>query len=282
MSSTTEQIMEWLGAVNMNDNPRVVWVDTEAAISELVYTLDCYRRDSPAIFIDIREVGRSRKRTISVIQLYDAVEHVAYLIDVLTLGEKCFTAPAKDDWTLKDILEDKGIRKVFFDVREDSHALYTHHDIVLGGVHDLQLMELATRSHCRGYVSDLSTCIRREASTSEEDMSSWTEIEEKSLQLFGPKWGDSEIFNQRPLPEDIRLRCAQNVQLLSHLYTRYRSRLTPEWKRSMVSASADRVQLSQSADFNGRGIYMAVAPKGWHEIEDCPGALVRFYPGPVI
>jgi exonuclease 3'-5' domain-containing protein 1 len=278
MSASTGWIIERPEGVDLSNRLRVVWVDTEAAISELVYTLDCYRRDYPAIFINIEGVNISHNGTISIMQIYDAVEHVAYLVDVLTLGEKCFTTPAKHDRTLKDILENNNIRKVFFDVRDDSHALYTHHDIALEGIHDIQLMELGTRRYCRAYVKDLSICIRRDAPISKADMLSWINIKGKGLELLAIELGGSlKVFGQRPLPQDTIQYCTQSVQLLSQLYAHYRSKLTPAWKERMISASKDRVRQSQSANFNGQGIYMAMAPDGWHEIERCPGALVKFH-----
>jgi exonuclease 3'-5' domain-containing protein 1 len=278
MSLRTDRIAEWLRSVNLNNRPRVVWIETEAAISELVYTLDGYRRDSPAIFIGLKGENILYRGEISIMLVYDAVEHVVYLIDGLKLGEKCFTTPAKHDRTLKDILENKDVRKVFFDVRSNSHALFTHHGIALDGIHDVQLMELATRSYCRAYVKLLSTCISEDAAISTEDMLSWTNIKEKVRQLLAAdKGGSLDVFIQRPLPEDVRQYCAQDAQLLSQLYAHYRSKLTPEWKERMISASKDRVRQSQSANFFGPRIHMFMAPDGWHEIEDCPGALIRVH-----
>jgi exonuclease 3'-5' domain-containing protein 1 len=69
-----------------------------------------------------------------------------YLIDVLSLRHECFTACGEGGNNLKDSLESNAIPKVFFDVRNDSDALYSHFKIKLDGVIDLQLMELATRS----------------------------------------------------------------------------------------------------------------------------------------
>jgi hypothetical protein len=48
--------------------------------------------------------------------------------------------------TLKMIFESETIQKVFFDVRNDSDALYYHFGISLAGVHDIQVMEFAVRT----------------------------------------------------------------------------------------------------------------------------------------
>ena len=65
--------------------------------------------------------------------------------------------------TLRDILETSAIPKVVFDVRNDSEALYSHFNIRLTSVHDIQLMELATRMLSKKCVNGLSKCIKRDA-----------------------------------------------------------------------------------------------------------------------
>ena len=69
-----------------------------------------------------------------------------YLIDVHTLGELVFTTVGIDNpnVTLKSILENETIPKVFFDVRNDSNALFFLYNIKLAGIHDLQVMQAAT------------------------------------------------------------------------------------------------------------------------------------------
>jgi exonuclease 3'-5' domain-containing protein 1 len=54
-----------------------------------------------------------------------------YLIDVHTLGEEAFDTAGVGEITLKDILQDEEIPKVFFDVRNDSDALFSHFGIAL-------------------------------------------------------------------------------------------------------------------------------------------------------
>ncbi|KAL8948658.1 MAG: hypothetical protein Q9222_005169 [Ikaeria aurantiellina] len=87
-----------------------------------------------------------------------------YLIDIHTLGGRAFTTiDPNTAQTLKAILESDGIPKVFFDVRNDSDALYAHYGIKLAGIKDLQLMELATRAFNKKFVNGLSKCIDKDA-----------------------------------------------------------------------------------------------------------------------
>ncbi|KIX97331.1 uncharacterized protein Z520_06783 [Fonsecaea multimorphosa CBS 102226] len=68
-----------------------------------------------------------------------------YVVELRHLGHLAFCVPGGDGRTLKAILESDAIPKAFFDVRNASAALFAQHQITLGGVHDVQLMELATR-----------------------------------------------------------------------------------------------------------------------------------------
>ncbi|KAH7263749.1 hypothetical protein BKA59DRAFT_449943 [Fusarium tricinctum] len=207
---TIEVPIEWFDPLVLSDIPTVVQVNTEAAISELVVTLDRYRPGYAVIFIDIQG---------------------------------------------------------------------TQYGIVLEGAHDIQLMELATRSLCRGYVSGLATCIARDDTIPAEDVLRW--INMGGGQFSADFNSAFEDFKQRPFSNGTRRHCPQKFKLLVRLYDHYSSELTPEWKARMVSATKDRVRQSQSAGVDDHEIDMGRAPDGWHEIEDCPGESANFYPGRV-
>lgn len=280
MAISTVRILHWLEGVRLNNRSRCVWVDTAPAMSQLVYALDNYRRDEPVMFVDIQGATLSRNGAISIMQIYDAVDHVAYLIDVATRGQRCFTTPARNGRTLKQVLENKNIIKVFFDVRADSETLYTHHGIVLQGIHDVQLMEVATRSYCRGYVRDLSFCIGKDANFTTEDMINWIHLTGTRIGPFSADTdGSSKVFHQRHLLHGTRLYSPQKFNFLMQLHAHYKSKLTPEWEERMISASEDRVRQSQSAGVDDQEINMGRAPDGWHEIEACSGELANSYLG---
>ncbi|CAF3625678.1 unnamed protein product [Fusarium graminearum] len=180
------------------------------------------------------------------------------------MGDKCFSTPGSNRRTLKDILECDNITKVFFDVRNDSDALYGSYQIKLAGIHDLQLMELATRSFSRRCVNGLSKCIERDAPLSVRERLDWVRIKEAGVRLFAPeKGGAYEVFNERPLPDAIKLYCAQDVQILPRLWAHYDGKMGQRWREKMIAASKARVELSQSATYNGKGRHMALAPSGW-------------------
>lgn len=100
-------------------------------------------------------------------------------------------------------------------MRNDSDALYSHFGIKLAGVQDLQLMELATRSFPRRRVNGLARCIENDAPMTAAERQRWKATKQKGVDLFAPERGGSyEVFNVRPLAEDIIQYCVEDVRLL--------------------------------------------------------------------
>lgn len=241
-------------------------IDTATAMSALVDILDNQPTTPPSFYIDLEGVNLSRHGTISILQIYVLPNRKAYLVDIHALGEKAFsTLGSAAGLTFKDILESETIPKVFFDVRRDSDALFSHFQIRLAGVQDLQLMEFATRTFPRGtHVNGLARCIEHHASLTAAERSAWAATKERGLRLFAPERGGSyQVFNERPLSEEITRYCVQDVHFLPRLWARYHGRLTKAWEEKVRRASRDRVALSQTPGFNGMGKHMALAPAGW-------------------
>jgi exonuclease 3'-5' domain-containing protein 1 len=264
MASNLDTVTQRLTTIKLEDKPAIIFVNNATAIAELVDSLDGPPTVQPSIFIDLEGVNLSRHGTISIMQVYYLPIKCTYLIDVYTLGDKCFSTPGRNGRTLKEILESDSVTKVFFDVRNDSDALHGNYQIKLAGIHDLQLMELSTRSFSRRCVNGLSKCIERDAPLSIQERLAWVQTKESGLRLFAPeKGGRYEVFNERPLPDAIKFYCAQDVQILPRLWDYYDGKMGQKWREKMIAASKARVQSSQSATYNGKGRHMALAPTGW-------------------
>jgi exonuclease 3'-5' domain-containing protein 1 len=243
-------------------------IDAATAMSALVDVLDGQPTSPPSLYIDLEGVNLSRHGSISILQVYVLPRRQAYLVDDHTLGETAFSAASPTTGRiLKDILEAEDIPKVFFDVRNDSDALYSHFQISLAGIQDLQLMEASVREYPPKFVHGLAKCIGEAPDLlSPEEWTAWEAAKERGRDLFVPERGGSyAVFNERPLPEDIRLYCVQDVHLLPRLWEIYNKRLTPDWEGRVRDLSRDRVALSQSPEFNGQGRHMALAPPEWRE-----------------
>lgn len=125
-------------------------------------------------------------------------------------------------------------------------------------------MELATRLFSRRCVNGLSKCIERDAPLSYADRADWVQKKNLGTRLFAPeKGGCYEVFNKRPMDEDILRYCANDVQILPRLWTYYNAKMSKFWIEKVLEASEARIRLSQSLSFNGKGRHMALGPVGW-------------------
>lgn len=259
-----ELVTTLLNEVKIETSCSAVIIDTTRAMSKLLDDLEGLPTNPPSLYIDLEGENLSRDGTISILQLYLRPEKVTYLVDIFTLREQAFATLSQNGRTFQQILEDAHIPKVIFDVRNDSDALHTHYHIRLAGIHDLQLMELATRTFNRRHVNGLAKCIERDASLSFEENQKWKRCKDKGVHLFAPESGGSyKVFNDRPLREEIREYCIQDVHFLPRLWDHYDGRLSQSWRSKVVKATMDRVNESQSNSYVPHGRHKALAPLGW-------------------
>ncbi|KAK7441061.1 3'-5' exonuclease [Colletotrichum acutatum] len=241
-------------------------INTSEGISTLVDYLSGLPNDAtPSHYVDLEGDNLSRHGIISILQLYVAPKQHTYLLDIHALGQRAFsTQGERTGKTIKDFLENPDIKKVFFDVRNDSDALFHHFRISLDGIQDLQLMEFASRYNKAGFLSGLAKCIERNAPLTPEEIFSWRAVKVIGHNLFNPQSGGSyTVFNQRPLSPEILRYCIQDVQYLPRLWHVYDQRLGESWKHAVVEETKNRVLQSQGSDYNGQGRHMTEPPADW-------------------
>jgi exonuclease 3'-5' domain-containing protein 1 len=260
-SSDKTDVIEIIQETELHEAPPSGLIDTFAAIALLVESLSDLPNHPPSIYVDLEGINLSRHGTISILQIYVLPIDRTYLVDVHILRGEAFSTVAKNGHTLKSILESEHISKAFFDIRNDSDALYSLYGIRVAGICDIQLMELATRSFSKRCISGLVKCIERDLTMTARERQNWRAKKERGVKLFAPEHGGSyEVFNSRPLSEEVKEYCMQDVQLLPRLWLHYSPMLEPSWKRKVEDATKDRIKLSQSAYFNGEGRHMALGP----------------------
>lgn len=146
-------------------------------------------------------------------------------------------------------------------MRNDSDALYSHFSVSLAGIHDIQLMELATRPHSKKFLHGLKRCITSDLSLGAHEERRWTEQKNRGRRLFAPEMGGSyEVFNERPIGEEIALYCTQDVQFMPGLWAHYVVRLTAAWRGRVRAETLRRVRESQTENYDGRGRDRAFGP----------------------
>jgi exonuclease 3'-5' domain-containing protein 1 len=255
-------------------------VRTTATISKVVDMLIAVHLQpstpaSPVMYVDLEGINLSRHGTISIMTILATSDLLptdyVFLINVHTLGAQAFTTPGTNGQTLQSILQDATKTKVFFDVRNDSDALYAHYRITLAGIEDVQLMESATRptTQSRRFVAGLAKCIEQNLSTMPTQstfLAAWKLTKEKGEKLFNPVRGGSyDVFNQRPIPADIIAYCAGDVVHLPALRAVFFAQ-TARQRDIIADQTAKRVLVWQSADYEPQGPDKARAP--WSEAQD--------------
>jgi exonuclease 3'-5' domain-containing protein 1 len=236
----------------------------------------------PTLYVDLEGIKLSRNGSVSLLTLLihsNGKPDRVYLVDIHTLGSSAFTTISssssnREIQTLKDILENRKIPKVFFDVRNDSDALFGHFGIKMKGIIDLQLMENASRhtgASGKRFLDGLGKCIQRDSGLSDAEKKVWETSKDKGKKLFAPeKGGHYETFNERPLHDDLNIYCEQDVRLLPRLHEIYDARLrkmSGSWARKIKNETRRRLEQSMAASYEPNGKDKALAPV-WKEVSD--------------
>jgi len=245
----------------------VTSIDSEARLLPLLDIIANLAVNPPSLYIDLEGIALGRHGSISILSLYIAPTKKTYFIDIHSLGEAAFSATTNSGTSLKTVLESSTIPKVVFDIRNNSNALFSLFQISIDGIKDLQLMELASRTGSREFVSDLAMCIENESPISVAAKIEWRLINERGCRLLAPEMGGRyEVFNERPLKHEIIQYCTQDVALLPDLYDVYSAKLRQReqtfWRVYVREMTSTRIKLSQSLGYDGNSNNKAL---GWND-----------------
>jgi exonuclease 3'-5' domain-containing protein 1 len=222
--------------------------------------------------MDLEGVKLGRRGSISILSLYLATTKKVYLVDIHILGGTAFSTRNGAGDSLKAILEASIIPTVFFDIRNDSDALFSHYQISVDGVKDLQLMELSTRTFSKKYAAGRAKCIQNCDTISSAVKAEWHLGEDGASRLYDSKKGGRyEIFNERPMKPEIVQYCARDVALLPELWNVYSARLRPAgqafWRVKVRAATAEQVKIPKSATYDGEARSKVLGPWNEEQIE---------------
>ncbi|KIW22036.1 uncharacterized protein PV07_12563 [Cladophialophora immunda] len=210
------------------------------------------------MFVDLEGVNLGRSGTIAIMQLLIPPSPVVYLVDVYRLGAKAFRLTTADGTSLQTVLESPNTLKVFFDIRNDSDALYAHFGVNVAGIIDLQVIEYATRNPRGQYVNGLAKCIEKDL----PPIPGWSLAKASGRRLFAPEEGGKyEVFLERPLSDEILKYCEQDVMLMPQLLAVYGGKLQAGPAAQLQGIVDERIRLSKTDTFNGKGRHMAVGPR---------------------
>ncbi|CAN9120446.1 unnamed protein product [Alternaria sp. RS040] len=245
-------------------------VNTSQSVAELVDKLVSIHKlkrnkalPKPVIYIDLEGLNLCREGLVSILTLLIDLETSpkgVYLVDVHTLGEEAFDTAGVGETTLKDILQDGEIPKVFFDVRNDSDALFSHFGIALQGVEDVQLMESATRETTASgrYLNGLKKCVEKSmAGGSAQHRVDWLKDKNAGERLLE---ADHKVFNERPIPTPIIAYCEGDVQCLPQLRNGLVLGRSQQWHDLVLDETKKRVASTHAPGYQPHGKDRALAP----------------------
>ncbi|PQE26782.1 3 -5 exonuclease protein [Rutstroemia sp. NJR-2017a BVV2] len=216
-------------------------IDTADGVSRLIDDISLHIPDKVSrivdsseltLFLDVKGVNLGRGGTVSILQIRVHPTSETFLVDIYRLGWQAFTTPGKlyPSETMKSILSSSLVPKVFFDVRNGPSALFSQFKISVENVLDIQLMEFYTRDFKVNNSTQLMgfwECLTHDPGITPATRATCRKIRDKGRTLFAPNHGGRpEIFNLRPLNNDLKDCIIQDLILMSVLYDCYIERLT--------------------------------------------------------
>jgi exonuclease 3'-5' domain-containing protein 1 len=212
---------------------------------------------SSSLYLDLEGKNLSRNGTLSLVAVLVYPTRRTSIIDVQTLEKSAFSTPNANGKTLKTIFEDPLIPKYFWDVRNDSDALFSHYQIRLAGVTDVQLLENASRADDKTYLHGLEKCVRMDLSLGFMERERWIRTK-KEVQALMP----NDIFSRRPLDDKTMQYCVNDVEYLPALRDVYSKRIKSEWREKAMDQSARRVVEACNPAYNPQSEAKKLGPWG--------------------
>jgi len=255
------------------DQITVTIIDTISSLHTVIDQIIDLPTDPPSLYLDLEGIRLGREGSISLISILATPQNAVYIVDIHQLQQSAFSTTSTKGESLRGMLESMNIPKVFFDIRNDSDALFSHYQIRVNGVIDLQLLELASRTYSRDFISGLAKCIQNDSIAFSTVKTNWLNIKERGSQLFDPKKGGCyEVFNERPLKAELVQYCAYDLAMSSHLWEIYSIKLRKTdmafWRYMVRKATIDRIKLSQSVGYNGQAPSKVCGPWDQYIIDE--------------
>ncbi|KAK7928810.1 3'-5' exonuclease [Apiospora marii] len=225
------------------------FVDTPAGVSEVADRLWAQAPGS-GLYADLEGTRLSRHGLLSLLILYSPLARQAFLLDIFTLKSAAFKTKGLRGFSIKQILQSNDYKKAFFDVRNDSDALFHQFGVALRNVEDIQLMENATRPYgpSRNHLHGLAKCLEIVLSSAEKK--EWAKSKDAGKALFCPESGGSyAVFNKRPQSPEIMAYCVGDVYYLPRLREKHWKKLSKIWRKRVMEESKARVLQSQQKDY---------------------------------
>ncbi|RFN52406.1 putative 3 -5 exonuclease protein [Fusarium flagelliforme] len=229
-------------------------IKSPKGLEQLLKTLDGLPTKPPSIYLD---VSSSNQEELLNLQLLVLPTNEIYVVDIKSLGTTALSAVGEEGefQSLRLVLESKTITKVGFDIRDMSRLLFHQFNVSLGGIYDLQLMELASREDGKSkrLLSGLAKCVDIDVPNSDATKLRWVQPNATT---------NLHMFNSlgHALNRSIR-----RVEMFPILWKIYRRRLGKPgeafWLAHARCESQERVERSKSNSASQYGRHLG--PDMW-------------------
>jgi hypothetical protein len=233
---------------------RVNLIDSFGCLMKLLLHLEEICGDNAALAVDFEGVKLNRHGALCLVQMTCHDDpRLVYVLDVHVLGERTFTMQTPSGTSLKGLLEQQNIRKVWFDPRNDVDALYHQFGIMPKGIFDLQLAEVGDRRN-RGlnvhFVQGLYKCLTQCPSLEAKQKVFAERINTMGKSLFEPLCGgDYSIFQRRPLHPVLLVYSAHDSRYMLVLYEMYVQAIGQQWVSRVLHAGDQRGRWCLSREY---------------------------------
>eukprot|EP00435_Cladocopium_sp_Y103_P074915 s164_g52.t1 len=221
-------------------------IDSYGSLLVMLLHIERLPKADLVVAVDFEGVKLNRSGQLCLVQItLSNMPSCVYVLDVYILPLAMhFATPSGT--SLKAILEDPAMLKIWFDPRNDVDALFHQFGIVPQHVFDLQLADVAVR---RGkglqvnFVPSLQKCLTSCDRLDRMQKTFADFINKTGKQLFEPDHGGRyEVFQQRPLLHDILVYAAHDCRYMQLLYQWYCENLSDEWNQRVLAGSRSRAQ----------------------------------------
>lgn len=209
------------------------------------------------MYLDLEGKGLGRNRTITLATVLIHPQNLTHVIDVQTLGESAFGTKSEEGDSLKSMLENPGIAKCMWDVRNNADALWAHFRVALACVTDIQLLENASRPDWvdKNRLGGLENAVKYDIKLGFMDRERWIRTRREVRNSMS-----EDVFSTRPVASSTLQHCVNDVVHLPALRKYYMSRISQEWLAKAREESHRRLAGARSPGWETQSLDEAFGP----------------------
>ena len=235
----------------------VVLVDDEDKLADMMDTIG----EPSRVNVDFEGIDLCKTGRVCLGQVHVAETDVVYVVDFVSIDNPFKASEGR----LRRLFESDATTKVFFDPRNDIDAIANQYGVTgTTNVVCLQVAELAyrkSRGEMTRFVHGLGRVMDSNLVLPWTKKSTVVDLKEAGRRLFAPERGGAyEVFEERPLREDLLLYAGADVYFFDNLYEMMFQKLPLGLQQKVINTSTKRLTEYLKPGYLAKGRHMAIAP----------------------